>query len=140
MGIEIGHSFLQKNFYEKKNAFKYYSYIKSSLFHTFTSVSLSTMVWISTIFFSFSWFALSSFYSPFPLHFFTADCQRTVGKVSSAIGVKAATLAILYETDHRPNNPLTLSLVSSFCPGRRLFLEATESSEVLSLFIFPTKI
>uniref|UniRef100_A0A8C2JJ24 F-actin monooxygenase n=1 Tax=Cyprinus carpio TaxID=7962 RepID=A0A8C2JJ24_CYPCA len=47
-----------------------------------------------------------------PLHFFTADCQRTVGKVSSAIGVKAATLAILYETDHRPNNPLTLSLTS----------------------------
>nr|XP_021326190.1 protein-methionine sulfoxide oxidase mical2b isoform X2 [Danio rerio] len=38
--------------------------------------------------------------------------QRTVGKVSSAIGVKAATLAILYETDHRPNNPITLSLVS----------------------------
>uniref|UniRef100_A0A9J7XS69 F-actin monooxygenase n=1 Tax=Cyprinus carpio carpio TaxID=630221 RepID=A0A9J7XS69_CYPCA len=38
--------------------------------------------------------------------------QRTVGKVSSAIGVKAATLAILYETDHRPNNPLTLSLTS----------------------------
>uniref|UniRef100_A0A8C1JDH8 F-actin monooxygenase n=1 Tax=Cyprinus carpio TaxID=7962 RepID=A0A8C1JDH8_CYPCA len=37
---------------------------------------------------------------------------RTVGKVSSAIGVKAATLAILYETDHRPNNPLTLSLTS----------------------------
>ncbi|XP_039503823.1 protein-methionine sulfoxide oxidase mical2b isoform X3 [Pimephales promelas] len=38
--------------------------------------------------------------------------QRTVGKVSSAIGVKAATLAILYETDHRPNNPFTLSLTS----------------------------
>uniref|UniRef100_A0A673GKP3 F-actin monooxygenase n=1 Tax=Sinocyclocheilus rhinocerous TaxID=307959 RepID=A0A673GKP3_9TELE len=37
---------------------------------------------------------------------------RTVGKVSSAIGVKAATLAILYETDHRPNNPFTLSLTS----------------------------
>uniref|UniRef100_A0A8C2HTT9 F-actin monooxygenase n=1 Tax=Cyprinus carpio TaxID=7962 RepID=A0A8C2HTT9_CYPCA len=54
----------------------------------------------------------SFFYSPFPLHFFTADCQRTVGKVSSAIGVKAATLAILYETDHRPNNPFTLSLTS----------------------------
>ncbi|XP_062856856.1 F-actin-monooxygenase mical2b isoform X3 [Trichomycterus rosablanca] len=36
--------------------------------------------------------------------------QRTVGKVSSVIGVKAATLAILYETDHRPNNPHTLSL------------------------------
>lgn len=63
-----------------------------------------------------------SFYSPFPLHFFTADCQRTVGKVSSAIGVKAATLAILYETDHRPNNPFTLSLVSSFCPGTRWWL------------------
>ncbi|XP_016133041.1 protein-methionine sulfoxide oxidase mical2b-like [Sinocyclocheilus grahami] len=38
--------------------------------------------------------------------------QRTVGKVSSAIGVKAATLAILYETDHRPNNPFTLSPTS----------------------------
>ncbi|XP_051545602.1 F-actin-monooxygenase mical2b isoform X4 [Myxocyprinus asiaticus] len=38
--------------------------------------------------------------------------QRTVGKVSSAIGVKAATLAILYETDHRPNNPFTFSLTS----------------------------
>ncbi|XP_052400152.1 F-actin-monooxygenase mical2b isoform X3 [Carassius gibelio] len=41
-----------------------------------------------------------------------ASRQRTVGKVSSAIGVKAATLAILYETDHRPNNPFTLSLTS----------------------------
>ncbi|XP_051979014.1 F-actin-monooxygenase mical2b-like isoform X1 [Xyrauchen texanus] len=41
-----------------------------------------------------------------------ASKQRTVGKVSSAIGVKAATLAILYETDHRPNKPLTLSLTS----------------------------
>ncbi|KAK7121602.1 hypothetical protein R3I93_022631 [Phoxinus phoxinus] len=39
--------------------------------------------------------------------------QRTVGKVSSAIGVKAATLAILYETDHRPNNPFTLSLIEA---------------------------
>ncbi|XP_021326191.1 F-actin-monooxygenase mical2b isoform X2 [Danio rerio] len=39
--------------------------------------------------------------------------QRTVGKVSSAIGVKAATLAILYETDHRPNNPITLSLTEA---------------------------
>ncbi|XP_041964988.1 protein-methionine sulfoxide oxidase mical2b isoform X8 [Alosa sapidissima] len=28
--------------------------------------------------------------------------QRTVGKVSSVIGAKAETLAILYETDHRP--------------------------------------
>ncbi|XP_076852249.1 F-actin-monooxygenase mical2b isoform X2 [Brachyhypopomus gauderio] len=47
--------------------------------------------------------------------------QRTVGKVSSAIGVKATTLAILYETDHRPNNPLTLSLQvnprKEFAPG-----------------------
>ncbi|KAI2648425.1 Protein-methionine sulfoxide oxidase mical2b [Labeo rohita] len=46
--------------------------------------------------------------------------QRTVGKVSSSIGVKAATLAILYETDHRPNNPFTLSLTSmrkEFPPG-----------------------
>ncbi|XP_051740310.1 F-actin-monooxygenase mical2b isoform X2 [Ctenopharyngodon idella] len=46
--------------------------------------------------------------------------QRTVGKVSSAIGVKAATLAILYETDHRPNNPFTLSLTNvrkEFPPG-----------------------
>ncbi|TSQ92666.1 [F-actin]-methionine sulfoxide oxidase MICAL2 [Bagarius yarrelli] len=46
--------------------------------------------------------------------------QRTVGKVSSVIGVKAATLAILYETDHRPNNPYTLSLVNlrkEFSPG-----------------------
>ncbi|KAI4894799.1 hypothetical protein NFI96_017095 [Prochilodus magdalenae] len=46
--------------------------------------------------------------------------QRTVGKVSSAIGVKAATLAILYETDHRPNNPVTLSLANvrkEFAPG-----------------------
>ncbi|KAK3564866.1 hypothetical protein QTP86_030805 [Hemibagrus guttatus] len=46
--------------------------------------------------------------------------QRTVGKVSSVIGVKAATLAILYETDHRPNNPYTLSLVNlrkEFAPG-----------------------
>uniref|UniRef100_A0A9J8BZQ6 F-actin monooxygenase n=1 Tax=Cyprinus carpio carpio TaxID=630221 RepID=A0A9J8BZQ6_CYPCA len=40
------------------------------------------------------------------------SCGITVGKVSSAIGVKAATLAILYETDHRPNNPFTLSLTS----------------------------
>ncbi|XP_036424024.1 protein-methionine sulfoxide oxidase mical2b isoform X4 [Colossoma macropomum] len=39
--------------------------------------------------------------------------QRTVGKVSSAIGVKAATLAILYETDHRPNNPVVLSLTEA---------------------------
>ncbi|KAF7707659.1 hypothetical protein HF521_018877 [Silurus meridionalis] len=39
--------------------------------------------------------------------------QRTVGKVSSVIGVKAATLAILYETDHRPNNPYTLSLTDA---------------------------
>ncbi|XP_049340214.1 F-actin-monooxygenase mical2b isoform X5 [Astyanax mexicanus] len=39
--------------------------------------------------------------------------QRTVGKVSSAIGVKAAALAILYETDHRPNNPVTLSLTEA---------------------------
>ncbi|XP_053091767.1 F-actin-monooxygenase mical2b isoform X7 [Pangasianodon hypophthalmus] len=39
--------------------------------------------------------------------------QRTVGKVSSVIGVKAATLAILYETDHRPNNPYTLSLTEA---------------------------
>ncbi|XP_056595383.1 F-actin-monooxygenase mical2b isoform X2 [Triplophysa dalaica] len=39
--------------------------------------------------------------------------QRTVGKVSSTIGVKAATLAILYETDHRPNNPLTISLIEA---------------------------
>uniref|UniRef100_A0A3P8YH74 F-actin monooxygenase n=1 Tax=Esox lucius TaxID=8010 RepID=A0A3P8YH74_ESOLU len=29
--------------------------------------------------------------------------QRTVGKVSSAIGARAETLAILYESDHRPN-------------------------------------
>ncbi|XP_035654034.1 F-actin-monooxygenase mical2b-like isoform X3 [Oncorhynchus keta] len=29
--------------------------------------------------------------------------QRTVGKVSSHIGARAETLAILYETDHRPN-------------------------------------
>lgn len=29
--------------------------------------------------------------------------QRTVGKVSSAIDAKAQMLAILYETDHRPN-------------------------------------
>ncbi|XP_037396216.1 protein-methionine sulfoxide oxidase mical2b isoform X1 [Pygocentrus nattereri] len=46
--------------------------------------------------------------------------QRTVGKVSSAIGVKAATLAILYETDHRPNNPVVLSLANvrrEFAPG-----------------------
>ncbi|XP_035387983.1 protein-methionine sulfoxide oxidase mical2b isoform X6 [Electrophorus electricus] len=47
--------------------------------------------------------------------------QRTVGKVSSVIGVKAATLAILYETDHRPNNPVTLSLQvnprKEFAPG-----------------------
>uniref|UniRef100_A0A3B1K7J0 F-actin monooxygenase n=1 Tax=Astyanax mexicanus TaxID=7994 RepID=A0A3B1K7J0_ASTMX len=46
--------------------------------------------------------------------------QRTVGKVSSAIGVKAAALAILYETDHRPNNPVTLSLANvrrEFAPG-----------------------
>lgn len=56
------------------------------------------------------------------LYFFTGDGQRTVGKVSSAIGVKAATLAILYETDHRPNNPFTLSLVSRFCPGTRWWL------------------
>ncbi|XP_053487380.1 F-actin-monooxygenase mical2b-like [Ictalurus furcatus] len=39
--------------------------------------------------------------------------QRTVGKVSSVIGVKAATLAILYETDHRPNKPYTLSLTEA---------------------------
>ncbi|XP_060740755.1 F-actin-monooxygenase mical2b isoform X3 [Tachysurus vachellii] len=39
--------------------------------------------------------------------------QRTVGKVSSVIGVKAATLAVLYETDHRPNNPYTLSLTEA---------------------------
>ncbi|XP_053361383.1 F-actin-monooxygenase mical2b isoform X1 [Clarias gariepinus] len=39
--------------------------------------------------------------------------QRTVGKVSSVIGVKAATLAILYETDHRPNNPVTVSLTEA---------------------------
>ncbi|XP_057185563.1 F-actin-monooxygenase mical2b isoform X2 [Triplophysa rosa] len=39
--------------------------------------------------------------------------QRTVGKVSSTIGVKAATLAILYETDHRPNNPFTISLIEA---------------------------
>ncbi|XP_046890944.1 protein-methionine sulfoxide oxidase mical2b isoform X2 [Hypomesus transpacificus] len=37
--------------------------------------------------------------------------QRTVGRVSSVIGAKAETLAILYETDHRPN--------SSPCVGRR---------------------
>ncbi|GAA6075978.1 F-actin-monooxygenase mical2b isoform X1, partial [Tachysurus ichikawai] len=46
--------------------------------------------------------------------------SRTVGKVSSVIGVKAATLAVLYETDHRPNNPYTLSLVNlrkEFAPG-----------------------
>ncbi|XP_055048021.2 F-actin-monooxygenase mical2b isoform X8 [Misgurnus anguillicaudatus] len=42
-----------------------------------------------------------------------ASKQRTVGKVSTAIGVKAATLAILYETDHRPNNPITLSLTEA---------------------------
>ncbi|KAL0968556.1 hypothetical protein UPYG_G00268430 [Umbra pygmaea] len=30
--------------------------------------------------------------------------QRTVGKVSSHIGARAETLAILYETDHRPNS------------------------------------
>ncbi|XP_076852251.1 F-actin-monooxygenase mical2b isoform X4 [Brachyhypopomus gauderio] len=51
----------------------------------------------------------------------TVRRQRTVGKVSSAIGVKATTLAILYETDHRPNNPLTLSLQvnprKEFAPG-----------------------
>ncbi|XP_055795624.1 F-actin-monooxygenase mical2b-like isoform X1 [Salvelinus fontinalis] len=29
--------------------------------------------------------------------------QRTVGKVSSHIGARAETLAVLYETDHRPN-------------------------------------
>ncbi|XP_034541237.1 protein-methionine sulfoxide oxidase mical2b isoform X4 [Notolabrus celidotus] len=29
--------------------------------------------------------------------------ERTVGKVSSAIGAKAQLLAVLYETDHRPN-------------------------------------
>ncbi|XP_017330272.2 F-actin-monooxygenase mical2b isoform X3 [Ictalurus punctatus] len=39
--------------------------------------------------------------------------QRTVGKVSSVIGVKAATLAILYETDHRPDKPYTLSLTEA---------------------------
>ncbi|XP_056138343.1 F-actin-monooxygenase mical2b [Lampris incognitus] len=32
--------------------------------------------------------------------------ERTVGKVSSAIDAKAQTLAILYETDHRPNATL----------------------------------
>uniref|UniRef100_A0A671M4U1 F-actin monooxygenase n=1 Tax=Sinocyclocheilus anshuiensis TaxID=1608454 RepID=A0A671M4U1_9TELE len=42
---------------------------------------------------------------------------RQVGKVSSAIGVKAATLAILYETDHRPNNPFTLSMRKEFPLG-----------------------
>ncbi|TNN00811.1 hypothetical protein fugu_012057 [Takifugu bimaculatus] len=31
------------------------------------------------------------------------DRERTVGKVSSAIDAKAQLLAILYETDHRPN-------------------------------------
>ncbi|KAG7274824.1 hypothetical protein CRUP_038797, partial [Coryphaenoides rupestris] len=31
--------------------------------------------------------------------------ERTVGKVSSAIDAKAQKLAILYETDHRPNAP-----------------------------------
>ncbi|XP_016366998.1 protein-methionine sulfoxide oxidase mical2b-like isoform X2 [Sinocyclocheilus rhinocerous] len=51
--------------------------------------------------------------------------QRTVGKVSSAIGVKAATLAILYETDHRPNNPFTLSLTSM----RKEFLQGLGGSD-----------
>ncbi|GLD65595.1 protein-methionine sulfoxide oxidase MICAL2-like isoform X8 [Lates japonicus] len=40
--------------------------------------------------------------------------ERTVGKVSSAIDAKAQILAILYETDHRPN--ATLALVP--WPGR----------------------
>ncbi|XP_029377963.1 F-actin-monooxygenase mical2b isoform X1 [Echeneis naucrates] len=34
--------------------------------------------------------------------------ERTVGKVSSAIDAKAQLLAILYETDHRPNNTLSV--------------------------------
>lgn len=42
-----------------------------------------------------------------------------MGKVSSVIGLKAATLAILYETDHRPNNPYTLSLVSRTALGAK---------------------
>lgn len=48
-----------------------------------------------------SYFLCSSFL------FLSGVCkrQRTVGKVSSAIDAKAQKLAILYETDHRPNAP-----------------------------------
>ncbi|CAL8262446.1 unnamed protein product [Merluccius merluccius] len=42
--------------------------------------------------------------------------QRTVGKVSSAIDAKAQKLAILYETDHRPNAAPGLAR-KDFAPG-----------------------
>lgn len=113
----------------KKNAFKYCTYKDLAFPHFHICITLHYGLNIYHIFLFPDLLCFISILLS-PLHFFPADRQRTVGKVSSAIGVKAATLAILYETDHRPNNPFTLSLVSRFCPGTRLFLEATESSEV----------
>uniref|UniRef100_A0A8C7R4T9 F-actin monooxygenase n=1 Tax=Oncorhynchus mykiss TaxID=8022 RepID=A0A8C7R4T9_ONCMY len=46
----------------------------------------------------------------------SSRCTRTVGKVSSHIGARAETLAILYETDHRPN-----ALPVSTCIVRKEF-------------------
>ncbi|XP_070971663.1 F-actin-monooxygenase mical2b isoform X1 [Oncorhynchus clarkii lewisi] len=48
--------------------------------------------------------------------------QRTVGKVSSRIGARAETLAILYETDHRPN--------ASPCVGRKEFPQNLGGSDM----------
>ncbi|XP_037539291.1 protein-methionine sulfoxide oxidase mical2b [Nematolebias whitei] len=48
--------------------------------------------------------------------------ERTVGKVSSAIDAKAQILAVLYETDHRPNAPP--------CVGRKEFPPGLGGSDV----------
>ncbi|XP_041694191.2 protein-methionine sulfoxide oxidase mical2b isoform X3 [Coregonus clupeaformis] len=48
--------------------------------------------------------------------------KRTVGKVSSRIGARAETLAILYETDHRPN--------ASPCVGRKEFPQNLGGSDM----------
>ncbi|XP_030644795.1 F-actin-monooxygenase mical2b [Chanos chanos] len=49
---------------------------------------------------------------PNQVEYLSKSKQRTVGRVSSVIGAKAETLAILYETDHRPNAPCSLSPVN----------------------------
>uniref|UniRef100_A0A8C8JUH6 F-actin monooxygenase n=1 Tax=Oncorhynchus tshawytscha TaxID=74940 RepID=A0A8C8JUH6_ONCTS len=55
----------------------------------------------------------------------SSRCTRTVGRVSSHIGARAETLAILYETDHRPN-----ALPVSTCIVRKEFPQNLGGSDM----------